>query len=440
MYDVRKYGRKIQNAVAGYSHIENLIRQATNTDTWGPTTEQKKQLLRYILTYSGSQNESYYNDIDLSGHIDPATTHEISQYVVNFIIDRIKEYSAHQHGSSIYEKLKRNFVVKGYEFLIIVKCLNLMEYLLLNCYRTDRGHTTYDIADDIKMHTSTFEDLKQYKVKICYDGLVLVHEKQVHNLAQRLLDLLSSDELISEERSKLRPTEKKIAAQGRLSTDSSVKAHRNPFGRSRVSSVSNSISSIITGKGHRHSQSSSRSVRFPEGQHSRYGTGYDEHDYNFNDHRIRQDEFPDASYASYGANDALTGAEDPETFNPTPVKNEIATDENAGTTQEENVWADEFGSLQIGGSKNKKPEEAQKVASSPVNLLSSLGIDDFGDFEVAQGGNSNIVHIPVQNTSNLGGTTQKESGNGKDGMRNAGESKKKNDMFGDLLMDFKTQS
>lgn len=41
MYGIRKYGRKIQNALAGYSHIDNLIRQATNTDTWGRRQNRK---------------------------------------------------------------------------------------------------------------------------------------------------------------------------------------------------------------------------------------------------------------------------------------------------------------------------------------------------------------------------------------------------------------
>ncbi|QOU19656.1 hypothetical protein BRETT_003807 [Brettanomyces bruxellensis] len=423
MYGIRKYGRKIQNALAGYSHIDNLIRQATNTDTWGPTTEQKKQLLRYILTYSGSQNESYYNDIDLSGHIDPATTHEISQYVVNFIVSRIREYSVHQHGSSIYEKLKKNLVVKGYEFLIIVKCLNLLEYLVLNCYRANRGQITYDIAEDIKMHTSVFESLKQYKAKICYDGLVMVHEKQVHSLAQRLLELLSNEDLLAEERSKLRPTEKRIASQGLISTDSTVKAHRNPFGRSRVSSVSNSVNKIISGS--HHSRGSSRNVHLPENRTSRYTN-----DYNFNDPRLREDKFPGSTYASY-AEDAALGHNGVEETPNAANSTESSFAEEIGETQEENVWADEFGSLQKAPESQNKKKELQELPSPAVDLLSSLGIDDFGEYETGKSAN---VHIPITNNEEKSVNGSKTT----DSTLVSG-GKKKDDLFGDLLVDFKTQ-
>ncbi|QPG74847.1 hypothetical protein FOA43_002183 [Brettanomyces nanus] len=204
-YGLRKYTRKIQNALTGYSDLENLIRESTNTDTWGPTSQQKRQLSNWILSYTSFDQGIDFNDIDLAQNVDPQYTHQISQYTINFITDRILEYSQHKRGDSIYQKLKKNLVTKGYEFQIIVKCLNLLEYLLLNCFRLQGSTTTFDIADDMRMHLSVIDKLKSYHAKIAYDGLVLVHEKQVRQLADHLSRLLQDDGLLQKEREKFHP-------------------------------------------------------------------------------------------------------------------------------------------------------------------------------------------------------------------------------------------
>lgn len=197
LYGLRKYTRQVQNAIGGYSDLENSLREATNTDTWGPTNEQKRAILNTIL--SSSEDSFSFQSSYAQG---------VARYITDFLFKRIREYGkmTPKTQDSIYEVLKRNLVTKGYAFLIIVKCLSVLEYLLLNCFRTRGNEITFDIYPDIQGSKAILTRLLDYRVKVAYDGLNMQHEKQVHQATERVLKLIDDPDYLQQERLKLHPT------------------------------------------------------------------------------------------------------------------------------------------------------------------------------------------------------------------------------------------
>lgn len=382
--------------------MENLVRESTNTDAWGPTTKQKKQLVTWIFNYQKGPHGGYFNDIDTS-NIDPSSAHEISRYALDFIVKRIREYSIHIHGASIYEKVKKSLVTKGYEFLIITKCLSLIEYLLLNGYKIRNGRLVFDIVDDVKMHTSTFESLETYHVKLAYDGLVMVHEKQVHTMAARILKLLSDQEYLNSERAKLKPGEQKVEAQAPARDFfAEEKKTKDPLGRSRMSSISNTVGKIVTSPSHRRRRR--RSVKL--GNSTSYGSYNDDmsaygHSYNANQPHIRE---VDEEYNHSSSNNQS------DNIVHVPISPNLMDD-------------DEFGSLQT-------PEEPVKNDKADPNkdLMDLLGLD----MEGTSVANANTTNESANTTTKV---TPAANSNA---TTTAGAAKAKHDdLFGDLLVDFK---
>ncbi|VEU22467.1 DEKNAAC103570 [Brettanomyces naardenensis] len=410
-YGFRKYTRKIQNALTGYSNLENLIREATNTDTWGPTTQQKRQLLNWILNYSSSQGSTSFNDIDLSQNIDPTYTHQVSQYTVDFIINRIREYSMHKPSTTVYERLKKNLVTKGYEFEIIVKCLNLLEYLLLNCFRTSGNRVTFDIADDVRMHTSTLKGLKSYNLKIAYDGLVLVHEKQVRQLAERILNLLDDEELLKSEREKFHPAMSKIEVQETEDDFLAERKYSDPFGRSRVSSISNTVGKMMTSPSSRRSRGSMGSVML-----SQRGDEQDDADNNLIS-LTRGNEYQGYDYPGNSYNANKIGRDDVDDDDDDGYNDNVSAVEE--DEEEDNAWAEEFGDLQNAGAK----EPAKKTEKPVVDLLSSLGFEDLSV------GNQPTKVPPIKVTNPIVQPATKPP------VKSTSDN-----LFGDLLVDFKSKN
>lgn len=112
IYDVRKVARTAQNSLfASNSPIELMIRTATNTDSWGPSTKQLEEI----------QHQLVFDD---------------PEEVFDLIFRRIVEYLG---TGSRFDKKKQSFynravhyVNSGNEWKIISKSLKLIEFLILH--------------------------------------------------------------------------------------------------------------------------------------------------------------------------------------------------------------------------------------------------------------------------------------------------------------------
>ncbi|ODV82779.1 hypothetical protein CANARDRAFT_179268, partial [[Candida] arabinofermentans NRRL YB-2248] len=272
-------------ALSGYSHLENLIREATNTDTWGPTTKQKKQLLNWILSYSNAAIASDFYDTPVDSELtmisQSSYNPEIGKFTVDFICSRIEKYNDSncsstsfnamtQKGSSLtspytlYSNLKKTLVTAGYEFLIITKCLILLEYLLINCYSIKGSTIQFDLTQDLKFHLGTIARLKYYHVANSYDNLNLAHEKQIQMLSEKIIKLVSNKEALQLERLKFHPSDfaninKKKKKKSTFydedefefnnhpkSSSFQLSKDKDPFGRSTISTITNNVTNYLS--------------------------------------------------------------------------------------------------------------------------------------------------------------------------------------------------
>ncbi|KAG7863181.1 hypothetical protein KL939_000500 [Ogataea angusta] len=277
LYDIRQKTRKLQNgtfgnsgstlttAFSGYSNLEILIREATNTDPWGPTSKQKKQLCSWILNYA---NPEYVSD-HIAGSQTVESGQSISKKAIDFIVHRIQEYSGLGRSSqSIFDSLKKSLVTRGYEFVIVSKCLQLLEHLLLYCYQEDDGARVFDIVDDVRIDLDPVVQLEHSQVTLSYDGLNLNHEKQIKEMARHVVELATDEAKLVAEREKFQPGWKSRQNSGTLFYDEDqfdvsrsdalrLEEDQDPFARSRISTLSSNVARYLPGSpGHRKSRSS----------------------------------------------------------------------------------------------------------------------------------------------------------------------------------------
>ncbi|KAG7702045.1 hypothetical protein KL933_000266 [Ogataea haglerorum] len=326
LYDIRQKTRKLQNgtfgssfsiltaAFSGYSNLEILIREATNTDPWGPTSKQKKQLCSWILNYA---NPEYVSD-HIAGSQTAESGQSISKKAIDFIVRRIQEYSGLGRGSQgIFDSLKKTLVTRGYEFVIVSKCLQLLEHLLLYCYQEDDGVKVFDIVDDIRIDLDPVVQLEHYRVTLSYDGLDLNHEKQIKEMARHVVELATDESKLAAEREKFQPRKQTRQNSGTLFYDEDqfdvgrsdalrLEEDQDPFAKSRISALSSNVARYLPGSpGHRKSRSSGRiSLASQNYTHSSYHDDfYDTHDSNDENSDVPPDtrqeqtgnEHPDAS-------------------------------------------------------------------------------------------------------------------------------------------------
>jgi len=109
IYDVRKAARSAQNSLfASNIPIEQLIRSATNTDTWGPSTKQLEEI------HEQAQIEDYEDVVEV-------IFHRIAEYLEGPLTRR---------KQSLYNKAV-HYVNSRNEWRIISKSLKVVEYLIL---------------------------------------------------------------------------------------------------------------------------------------------------------------------------------------------------------------------------------------------------------------------------------------------------------------------
>ncbi|ODV98017.1 hypothetical protein PACTADRAFT_47839 [Pachysolen tannophilus NRRL Y-2460] len=265
MYDIRQVSRKVQNFVSSYSELENLIREATNTDGWGPTSSQEMKICSSILASVGqntSSDEYNYNDIDLSHTYDETesyyntfdygnNTGNVPGKAILFFFKRIVEYSGSKNmniiglvglngkttaSEAVYNNFKKRYLNSGQEYRIILKSLQLLEYLLLHCFTPNNS---FDIKHEIKHYESVLKYLKNsYQCTNSADHKNTLHTKLIKEKSEAVLSLIddSNSELLAEKRIKLSSVANKIALESNTSLALEV-GNRNRNNRSSSTSI-----------------------------------------------------------------------------------------------------------------------------------------------------------------------------------------------------------
>ncbi|CAH2445985.1 Clathrin recruitment epsin-like protein [Komagataella phaffii CBS 7435] len=208
LYDIRKASRKIQNSLSNYTELENLIRNATTTDPWGPTSKQCEEIRNHLLeilntaqlTASDERYGSYYDEDYGVEYGNPASD------AISFVITRIVEYSNRFSREGFVGKLKKNYITNGNEHRIVSKCLSLLEYLVINCYQPP-----LDILPHVAKHVDYLKELHNvYQCVSSKDGHPDKHTEIVREKAGRVVQLIKDKRLLARHRQLLHKANQKI--------------------------------------------------------------------------------------------------------------------------------------------------------------------------------------------------------------------------------------
>jgi hypothetical protein len=181
-YDIRKTARSIQNYLVTDKQPElTVIRNATTTDQWGPTTKQMDAVK------------------DLFIKSEP-------EFIVGLIMGRIKEYSVGGEDT-MYTKAV-HYLNMGSEWIIVMKCLKLLEYLIVTM--------DDDVIRVIKEYMNVVRAVGDYK-----DDEDDVRTKALQKKEQHEALLKKRDELIelvenSDKRDEHRKIYMKLQSQGSI--------------------------------------------------------------------------------------------------------------------------------------------------------------------------------------------------------------------------------
>ncbi|GME79875.1 unnamed protein product [Ambrosiozyma monospora] len=407
--------------------------ESTNTDTWGPNTKQKKQLLDWILAYTGAPESTGFYDGDQTSYgsdskngfgydgqaydrygyggsdaviVNQSTyTSEVGRYSVGFIVDRLEQY-CNARPKSIYDSLKKNLVTKGYEFLIVTKCLTLLEFLLLNCFIAKKGSTTiavmeYDILPDCKeLCRSILNRLQSYQVKVAYDNLNLHHEKAIHETSKKLLEWINDKDVLLQERAKFHPEladnqsgnnkHKKTVSgnvfyEGEVLNHDSIKLSKDkqPFDRSRVSNISSQLGNMILSPSkNRHRSSSSVSLSTEENDLIKFTKGH---------------------HVSSSLNAAFDPYADDE-----PQLSSYNDNQNTHSRSKSYSYSD---SLTVSSNKFKSgANRSPQLAKIKSTISEEENDDDFGDFQTTDGTSTTKKSTTKKGDSVIGIQTSGASG------------------------------
>lgn len=211
------------------SDIEKEIREATNTDPWGPSSAQSLSICKYVIesvVYGGAVDESRYlssfeyydNDDDDLNDLDSSDTDESEgselrtlqgKVIVDYLFKRILRYSNNSQANdskneSILKKIKKNYITYGLEYRILGKCLSLVFYLLINCCIKQKDGTIYDVKVEISDKRQVLEHLQQdYCCTNSDDNKSVEHTTVIKHQARKLVQLLDNDRLLYKERLRL---------------------------------------------------------------------------------------------------------------------------------------------------------------------------------------------------------------------------------------------
>ena len=189
IHDIRNAARFAQNVIVQYEPYQIDIRRATNTDAWGPTPKHLAKVLR----------NRYQVPLYL-----------MTEYTLKRLVDHIAT-----RPKNLYEKARKDYVNYGSEWRVVLKCLVVIEFLLLN---VDTGDELNQIRSCLLTHKHILtREIAQFKVKFSNDGKMEVHERGIRKKGELILQYLEDPQFLKKERAKNKKNALKIRQQGESS-------------------------------------------------------------------------------------------------------------------------------------------------------------------------------------------------------------------------------
>lgn len=185
IHDIRNAARFAQNMIVQYEPYQVDIRRATNTDSWGPTPKHLDKVLR--------------NRYQIPLYL-------MTEYTLKRLVDHIAT-----RPKNLYEKARKDYVNYGSEWRVVLKCLVVIEFLLLNVGDGDELNQVRSCLTTHK-HLLTRE-VSEYRIPISNDGKMEVHERGIKRKCENILQLLEDTQYLKKERKKYTKNHLKIRQQ-----------------------------------------------------------------------------------------------------------------------------------------------------------------------------------------------------------------------------------
>ncbi|CAH00891.1 Ent5p [Kluyveromyces lactis] len=184
LHDFRNAARFAQNVIVQYEPYQIDIRRATNTDSWGPTPKHLAKVMRH--------------------------RYEVSMFLMTeYTLKRLVDHMA-KRPKNMYEKARKQYVNYGNEWRVVLKCLVLLEYLLM---RSDRGKETDQVLSCLQAHKHILtKETMQYRVDFSSDGKMELHERGIKKKCEHIIQLIEDTSYLKRERSKTAENTQKIVA------------------------------------------------------------------------------------------------------------------------------------------------------------------------------------------------------------------------------------
>ncbi|SCV04561.1 LAMI_0H17128g1_1 [Lachancea mirantina] len=174
IHDIRNAARFAQNVIVQYEPYQVDIRRATNTDPWGPTPKHLYKVLR--------------NKFQVPLYL-------MTEYTLKRLVDHIAT-----RPKNLYEKARKQYVNYGNEWRVVLKCLVVLEYLLLN---VDGGSELEQVTSCLQTHKHILlRDVMQYRVEFSSDGKMEVHERGIRKKCEQLVQFTEDGAYLKRERAK----------------------------------------------------------------------------------------------------------------------------------------------------------------------------------------------------------------------------------------------
>ncbi|EDO14688.1 hypothetical protein Kpol_344p8 [Vanderwaltozyma polyspora DSM 70294] len=216
IHDFRNAGRFMQNMIVQYEPYQIDIRRATNTDAWGPTTKHLQKVIR--------------NKYSVPLYL-------MTEYVLKRIVDHLAK-----RPKNLYEKARKEYVNYGSEWRIILKCLIVIEYLLLNVSEPEELN---QVKSCLENHKQIFNsNILNYKIEFCNDGKMEVHERGIQKKCEVIINLVDDPEFLREERSKNKKNMMKIQRSGSESYQGSISSSASSSSAANYEYNANAMDSI----------------------------------------------------------------------------------------------------------------------------------------------------------------------------------------------------
>ncbi|KAL6931374.1 related to Epsin-5 [Hanseniaspora guilliermondii] len=191
LHDIKNAARFTQNLLVQYEPYQVDIRRATNTDEWGPLQKHLMKIIR---------------------HRYQVPMYLLTEYTLKRLVDHMANDS-----KNLYEKARKDYINYGLEYRVVLKCLIVIEWLILNSPTTK---DLQEIMKCLKKHNSIFQQkLPEYKVLVAGDGKMEVHTRVIHNKNDNILMLMTDKDFLRQERQKYKRQQEQINRSGNMGSN-----------------------------------------------------------------------------------------------------------------------------------------------------------------------------------------------------------------------------